>query len=144
MNAKPLLKPLDDLFSFPCAFELDQGETVSIVAMHQWPTYVALYAGTPTAEHNDNFISAARKRAAHYTGREDAHVISPPRRKAPTEFEPHAEYLPPVTCAVSLEAFEKGLTVVWFQDHYALPIDEGAAAALRALDFKRLAVEEPL
>jgi hypothetical protein len=138
------LKLLEYDLAFACAFELAQGDTVAITAFHQWPTYVDLYVGIPTADDNDRFISDARKKAAHHTGRQHVHVMSPARRKAPTELEPNGELLPPVTCAVSLEALEKGLTVVWFQEQYAFAPDAEVATALRALDFRLLAADEPL
>lgn len=67
-----------------------------------------------------------------------------------------AEWLPLVTCAGVFKSLSPAhpqperpcgwslLTVVWYQDEFALPIDEEVIADLRRLDWGRLAVDAPV
>ena len=79
------------------------------------------------------------------------HLIEPARKRQvePPGFDPPGfEWLPAVTCICGLEAPRSTrdddldlsvLTLIWFQDEYALPIQEDVATAIHLLDWDRLA-----
>jgi len=62
----------------------------------------------------------------------------------------HYEQLPAVVCVAVFDSGElakpgsepmSSLTLIWFQDEFALPVDAGVLAHIQALDWETLAVE---
>ncbi|MEZ4446014.1 MAG: hypothetical protein R3B72_43460 [Polyangiaceae bacterium] len=141
-----------DDYQLACAIELASGWTVHMHELCQWMTYSGLFDEPPTSELNDSIIRDARNRARSRGWNVGTpHLIEPARKRQvePPGFDPPGfEWLPAVTCICGLEAPRSTrdddldlsvLTLIWFQDEYALPIQEDVATAIHLLDWDRLA-----
>jgi uncharacterized protein (TIGR02996 family) len=136
------------------------GRTITLEALDQRKTYAGLLAGTPDRESNDHHIRSALMEAErHCVQGARPHLIPPPRRdyrREPGDMQPLVdrsphhipEWIPAVQCIGSFEGTPRDpnmhlsvLTVVWFQDEYALPIREPALSQILDLDWKSLAVD---
>lgn len=146
-----------------CKLVLRSGRTITLETLHQETTYAGLLVGTPSRESNDwaieNALRAAQERCA---GGAKPHLIPPPRRdclREPGDMRElrsprHVpEWLPMVRCIASFKDVDtvrdhdkdlSVLTVVWYQDEFALPILEPALSQLRALSWEALAVDVEL
>jgi hypothetical protein len=143
-----------------CQLKLHSGRTITLKSIEQKLTYGNMLEGIPHAEWNDYEIEEALKDAQqsfHWT----PHLLTPPRRnhfqltgepihplirKHTPDLIP--EWLPWVRC---IAGFESGpvdpandgswLTLVWFQDEFAMPIDAGILDQILALDWDSLATD---
>jgi uncharacterized protein (TIGR02996 family) len=152
----------DLAYHLHCELPLRSGRTITLEALDQVMTYAGLLEGTPDRESNDREIEFALREAyRHCVDGVRPHLIPPPRRdhlREPGDMQrviahsPHRvpEWLPLVRCIGSFKDVVKVrhpdkalsvLTVVWFQDEYALPIREPALSQLRELDWESLAVD---
>jgi hypothetical protein len=125
-------------------------------------TYGGLLEGTPNSKFNDGLIENAMQEATrHCPMGTRPHRLPPPRRdyeRTPGDMQrirahsPHRipEWLPMVQCIGSFTDVVKArdpskdlsvLTVVWFQDEFALPIREPALTQLLELDWEALATD---
>ncbi len=152
----------NDAYLMECELRLRSGRRITLEHLDQVMTYAGLLEGTPNHESNDRHIEYALEEA----GRRGVvgvrpHLIVPPRRdylRKPgdmqriTEQSPHwiPEWLPTVQCighfksgvtARNPEMHVSVLTVVWFQDEYAPPIQEPALGQLLGLDWEALALD---
>lgn len=128
--------------------ELSTGRAIRLVGLDQHLTYGGLLAGHPSREMNRRIMD--RLIAGH---------SGPRGRGVPVLFEPietplekhsdpdwsTAATLPAVTCvgrfmsgvlASEPDGFGSMLTVIWFQDEFALPIDPVVTIELGALDWE--------
>jgi uncharacterized protein (TIGR02996 family) len=145
-----------------CQLRLRSGRTVTLETLAQGRTYAGLLAGTPSQNSNDHHINSLSELAESYcVAGARSHLIVPPRRnyfRKPGDMErfsarsPHRvpEWLPMVWCIGSFNSVVKArdpsrdmsvMTVVWFQDEYALPIQQPALGQLQELDWEALAVD---
>jgi hypothetical protein len=151
----------DSAYHLHCQLGLRSGRAITLEALHQEMTYAGLLVGTPDAESNDRQITHALKKAQTFcvAGAKPT-LIAPPRRdylREPGDMTPvrtytHriSEWLPMVTCIGSFKDVRtvrnpsmdlSVLTVVWFQDEYALPIREPALSRLVDLDWDSFATD---
>jgi hypothetical protein len=146
-----------------CQLGLRSGRTITLEALHQQMTYAGLLEGIPDAESNDRHITRALQEAQTFcvAGAKPA-LIAPPRRdylRTPGDMavvrrtDHIPEWLPMVTCIGSFKDVRTArnpsmdlsvLTVVWFQDEYALPISEPALVRLVDLDWDSFATDVEL
>lgn len=149
----------DVSYHLRCQFALKSGLEITLKALQQRMTYAGLLEGTPSQESNDWLIDAALKEAQQFCVEGVKPIlIHPPRRnylREPGDMDlirrPHhiPEWMPMVTCAASFTAFPPRdptkhisvMTVVWWQDEYALPIMQPALDELRGLDWRSLATD---
>lgn len=149
-------------YHMECELRLRSGRGITLKHLDQVMTYAGLLEGTPNHEANDRHIEYALEEA----GRRGIagvrpHLIVPPRRdfmRRPGDMErvraysPHwiPEWLPMVQCtghfSSALTARNPAmhisvLTVVWFQQEYAPPIQEPTLSQLLALDWESLATD---
>lgn len=147
-----------------CQLPLRSGRTITLEALDQQMTYAGLGAGPPSVESNDSRIEHALREAGRYCiAGTKPHLLPPPRRnylrepgdsRLVVERSPNPrrvpEWLPMVRCIGSFKDVVKArdpdkdlslLTVVWFQDEYALPVLEPALSQLLAIDWELLAVD---
>jgi hypothetical protein len=149
----------DESYHLHCRLALASGREIILEGLYQQMTYAGLVEGVPNSEANDWIVDRVMKKAAALCVQgARPHIISPPRRdylRTPgdnghsSEWRP--EWLPCVACIGEFKAAgaargtETGmlstLTVVWFQDDFALPILEPALSALVALDWSSLATD---
>lgn len=131
---------------------LTSGQSLTLRALHQKMTYEGLLEGFPFRGLNDDLVSRALQgAAAHCVGGESPYLIPPPRRdyrRSPGDMQrvaPHLpdipEWLPAVVCTARLSDGKASLTVVWFQDEYALPIREPALGQLLDIDWRSLVTQ---
>lgn len=145
-----------------CQIPLRMGGTITLMALHQDKTYGGLLAGIPSVETNDHYIAGVLQEAQRYCVPDASpYLIVPPRRNYRQRLgdmehyldhiKPRIpEWLPEVRCIGSFEndlsvrdqsGYFSVLTVVWFQDEFAMPILDPALEHLRQLDWPALAAD---
>jgi hypothetical protein len=147
-----------DAYRLHCCLTLASGREVSVERLHQSQTYRGLLEGVPNSSYCDRNLEWTLKDARKLCLEGDAPtLITPARRdflRVPGDTSklgfPHAapEYLPQVTCVAQLYSIRPArdrskdgslLTVVWYQDQFAPPIQEPALSSILHLDWDRLA-----
>ncbi|HRO02626.1 MAG TPA: hypothetical protein PLS69_03355 [Terricaulis sp.] len=129
--------------------ELDSGRSVECRELHQKLTYEGLLEGEPSRDDNDKQMRGLAGAELRYALGGALHLIEPeqsPPRYAP---DPHGVLgrLPAVTCIGRFESEPVGsacastLVIIWFQHRFALPIEEPALSAIRALPWEKLAFD---
>jgi hypothetical protein len=145
-----------------CQLSLRSGRTITLEGLDQRMTYAGLLEGTPDAKWNDGHLERALQEAErHCVHGAKPHLILPPRRdylREPGDMRqiieefPYRipEWLPMVQCIGSFKDVVTArdptrdlsvLVVVWFQDEYALPIQQPALGQLLELDWQSLATD---
>jgi hypothetical protein len=144
-----------------CQIVLRSGRRLTLQSLDQRMTYAGWLEGVPSREWNDRIIEAPLKEAGDGTEDEARPaLIAPARRdylRKPGDMTGHRamggqvpEWLPMVTCVAVLRATAPArdpskdgstLTVVWFQDEYALPIDESVLQQLQSIDWEQSAAD---
>lgn len=137
------------------AIDLIAGRRIYLVELRQYQTYEGLIEGLPTAERNQQRITALveQYRDQPYPG--DPYLI--PAIERPIEFNHNRPYpfgtpsaLPAVTCigrftstmpALGGPADYSALVILWWQDDYAFPIDPAIFEQFRGHDWIRNAVD---
>ena len=126
---------------------------VSVDSIRQWSTYGGLLEGLPTDRMNRERIERLLRdeRAA---GSREPYLVPPPvrpirhRDDRPYPFG-NPEALPSVTCVARLSSSPvrdqlmdaSELTVIWFQENFAFPIDPAVLAQLRDLNWAERAID---
>ncbi|HLH30013.1 MAG TPA: hypothetical protein VKY31_02345 [Terriglobia bacterium] len=146
----------DSSYNLHCQLMLKSGRRITLDGLQQEMTYAGLLEGTPNAEFNKEIVQTALRKAQTVAFHCTPHLIEPTRRdyfRTPGDMSSVRrlpEWLPLVTC---IGSFKGGrpvrdpkkdisvLTVLWFQEEYALPILEPALSHLVALDWDSLAVD---
>ncbi|WP_165251336.1 hypothetical protein [Paludisphaera soli] len=130
-------------------------------SLNQQRTYAGWMEGVPSRRWNDSIVQASLKEAGR--GAEDGAIpllIEPARRdylRKPGDMAGHRtmrgqapEWLPEVTCIAVLRDTAPArdpsrdgstLTVVWFQDQYALPIEESILRQIQSIDWEQAAAD---
>ena len=151
----------DVSYHLRCKLVLASGRDVIVERLHQSQTYAGLLEGFPDARMNDRHIEAALERARSLCSkRENPYLITPVRRsflRKPGDMVSLnaagnvAEWLPQVTCFARFKSHQPArdptkdismLTVVWYQEEFALPILEPALSSLVGLDWSMHATDE--
>lgn len=123
---------------------------IQLSRLEQSYTYDGLLEGRPTGILNNRIIEEAMEKARSYFGPR-VHLIEPlrvkPVLKRPYRFgEP--ENIPAIRCIAEFtsgnpvkdeDADGSHLTLVWFQRHLAMPIDEGVRKKIESLNWDKLA-----
>jgi hypothetical protein len=131
---------------------LKTSREVCLVSLRQWNVYAGLLEGLPTRKMNDATIERVRREARERVGH-DPFVVEPTQ----TPIDHAGRYpfgepasLPRIACVGDFVStgrdptFETTLTVIWFQDEFAFPLDAEVASALAELDWDALAHEHEL
>lgn len=148
----------NDAFNLHCELNLNSGRSVRLDALQQSLTYGGLIEGIPSARVNDLKVETTLQN----TG-ENALLIRPVRRnylRTPGDMDDvkafggaAAEWLPIVTCVACFSHTRPArdlskdcsvLKVVWFQNEFAMPIDEGVLEQLRSVDWEKAAEDVEL
>jgi hypothetical protein len=118
---------------------LPTGRRITLASLEQFRTYDGLLAGKPDARTNKRHIEDLFERACQHTVAGGNPVLLQPSQEALNG------HLPGVSCIAVFESGElarKGsepyssLTVAWFQNSFALPIDASVDAQIRAIDWE--------
>ena len=150
-----------------CLLRLDSGRNAILENLDQSYTYAGLLEGTPNKKANDWGIDVDMKRAANNPQKIGQPYLIPPVRRDykrepgdikavlermpehPPEWELDPEWLPLVCC---IGRFQSGivsdksmhasfLTVVWYQDEFAMPIAANILTELQSLEWDSLATD---
>ncbi len=160
MVASGAVLAYNDLSRCHDTLALAGGRCVRLVSLSQEQTYLGLIEGAPRRETNDLQVAAASERGLLGS---PVHVVPPRRRdwlRTPGDCADlprlrgmPPEWLPWMTCVGVWESGPTGrtpdadlsrLTVAWWQDDFAMPIDGAALDAIRALDWDSLAQDVSL
>lgn len=133
--------------------DLASGRAISLSSMTQWRTNGGLLCGTPSEATNDEKLRRVVDEARQFGGNlGEPLVIDPPRASVPGDSvrgTSGGEWLPKVTCiavfnsdALSSDPASEpysSLVVAWFQNAFALPIDDAVLTSIRRIDWERRA-----
>jgi hypothetical protein len=139
----------DDAYGMACGLTLADGRKITLTRLQQSMTYEGLLEGYPTRKENERRVAALVESERTRT-RCPPIIIEPTRRASfhragPVEDAVRdrvPEWLPMVACVANFTSLPTGrdqdahmseLSVVWFQDQFALPFAAEALAAIRAI-----------
>jgi len=112
-----------------------------LLELEQHSTYRGLLDGGPTHELNEQLL----ENVATYQGRIPTHLVRPTERlvdrRHPSPFGP-LMFLPGRQCTGLFDVGGRWLTIVWFQESWAPPIDSVVLEELQTLDFLAIAFDE--
>ena len=152
----------DEYLHLHCELRLASGRSITMDSLDQSRTYAGLLEGLPGEVGNDmNIQSALQIASKQCPPGGKPHLIVPPRRDyshQPGDMEPYIkkgwgrvpEWLPKVRCIgtfsslvtrLDSDGHASMLVVVWYQDDYALPIQESVIEQLVSLDWNALATD---
>ena len=125
---------------------LRSGNIIHCESIRQWRTYGGLLEGLPTRQMNERNIEQLIKEEQDRRWGEVPYLVPPVVK--PIEYNADRDYpfgipeaFPAVTCVAWFRSYPRSLTIIWFQNEYAFPIDSQIVEHLRGLDWERLAVE---
>lgn len=127
---------------------------VTLESLRQHKVYAGLLEGLPTDAQNRRHIAAVMADAKRIADGGAAHLIEPVQ--TPIAYEGRYPFgapmaLPEVAVIAALRSYSSArdpdadystLVVVWFQDHFALPVAPEIEAKLRELSWEALASDE--
>lgn len=127
--------------------KLYSGRVIHLCQLFQSPTYAGLLEGQPSASLNKEIIEKAMRDVGERLWNAGTpHLIEPVIQVRAGYSTPS---LPPAVCLASFECFQgvsdpdegymSSLSLVWFQDDFALPIDPLILDKIKAVDWERLA-----
>ena len=154
-------------YHLKCSLHLDSGRNATLKHLDQSQTYAGMLEGTPNKKSNEWGIASDLKRATEYPQTIGQPYLIPPvtrdylrtpgdmdsirerTSKLPPEWERDPEWLPLVRCigvfqsnAVSNNSMDASfLTVVWYQDEFAMPIAPNIMTELRSLDWDAISTD---
>lgn len=131
---------------------LRTGVVIELVALHQVRHYInSRLEGLPTKEENErgiqSVVSTERKRLNR-----EPYLLEPPQ--IPLDFPLSEPYpfgtparIPDILCVGDFQSgnigFSSYLTVIWFQDHFALPISGDIIRAIKEIEWHKFAIRVP-
>src|SRR5262249_5856432 len=137
------------------SIKLHGGREIRIISIRQWFTYVGLLDGLPTDRINQEMIERLLREEGERRGWAGEPYLVPPAVR-PIKFSDNRPYpfgnpeeFPHVTCVAEFTSSPardttkhgSALTVIWFQDSYAFPIDPQVLEHLRGLDWDSKAID---
>jgi hypothetical protein len=131
--------------------ELNSGREIVLESIYQYGTYSGLLCGVPDEEMNREYIENNMEYAVEKMSPEGCYLVSPEFLELENVDKRIKRYkdairLPYITCFAEfdssiLEGDEENdaswLTVVWYQDEFAMPIDEGVLEQIKLIDWER-------
>jgi hypothetical protein len=125
--------------------KLDCGVTVTLRKLYQSYTYEGVLAGLPTKSWSDRRLAEALDlaRSQPILGIGEPVLIEPKIKLVQADYLPEpSPFLPEITCiGLFWVSYIEVLTVVWFQNEMAMPIDPDVLKSIKALDWRALAME---
>ena len=153
----------EEPYNLRCGLRLSSGRRVTLTSFRQARTYLGLIEGLPDTDSSTFFIRGALKTAEESFHPRSKPVLLPPARRdyfrTPGDMAAakrgafagrNIEWLPLVTCIAQFDSVMPArdpemqgstLSVVWFQDEWAMPIDQAALEAIKKLDWDNLATD---
>lgn len=145
-----------------CELKLTCGREIILREINQQQTYWGMLGGHPSDTSNNSMVKNALKVAKqHCVGNEAGPFLVPPKRRNFMREEADmddviasrsrkVEWLPLVRCigvfsssrpARDPSQDESHLTIVWFQDNFAMPIDPEILDEIRSVNWDKLATD---
>ena len=134
---------------------LNSGREIILSSIYQNHTYSGLLCGYPNKKMNDMNIKKAMRSARNKMDSKATYLVPPPLLEVKIDDSVKQFYadeevmrIPSITCYAQFESssikWDKGsdascLTIVWYQDDFALPIDESVVEHIKAIDWDNLA-----
>jgi hypothetical protein len=137
---------------------LTSGREIGLISLNQSFTYHGLLEGAPTERMNQEIIDHAVLESRSRQHSRNPYLIPPPQ--TPITFPGSTHYpfgkpmrLPGILCVARFNSrnpvhdhsdpilYYSQLSVIWFQDDFAFPIDGAVLEALRQIDWEKLAYD---
>ncbi len=129
--------------------ELNSGREIFLSSICQEYTYEGLLAGYPDKEMNNRYIKWNMESALEKMNATKAYLISPPMFEVEVHEKVRHHYkdairMPYIVCFGQFDSSVlKGdnvndgswLTIVWYQDDFAMPIDESVIEHIKIIDW---------
>ncbi|MDX8129566.1 hypothetical protein QLH52_19855 [Methylomonas sp. OY6] len=130
---------------------------IQLEVLYQYKTYLSVLTGHPTHSQNERLVEKAINYAKEKLWCcENPYLITPVESvidishnsKLCSNENQHYKRLPFVTCCATFSSSNKGannrgdysqIHIVWFQDHFALPIADDVLNDIRAIDWSGVA-----
>jgi hypothetical protein len=135
--------------------QLRDGRSIFLCEIRQSATYEGLLEGLPTRQMNARILASAAQAEILYGVEWKPHIIQTIEtpidwtREKPYPFGEPAQ-LPPIQCQARFESFRpardaslfaSGVIFVWFQNSWALPIDEEVLEQMKAVVWNEVATD---
>jgi hypothetical protein len=130
------------------------GRTIFLSQLNQWRTNEGVLCGYPDSGMNDEKVARTVEKARKLaTALGDPVLIEPRRTSVPADIArraPAGEWLPATTCIAVFGSNElarddsepySSMIVAWFQDDFAMPVDEDVLASIRQIDWEKRATD---
>lgn len=123
---------------------------IGLSSLKQSYTYAGLLVGSPTSRLNNRIIEG-RLKSAQTASTSNVYLIEPPRVKRESQQSDslgEPEDIPAICCIGEFESLDpvsdedahgSELTYLWFQDEFAMPIDECVCTAIESSNWDELA-----
>jgi hypothetical protein len=131
--------------------KVEKDKSVLLKSLYQWETYAGLLEGIPSNRLNERIISRALEKAKELCQVQNPYLIQPEQTlidlQRPSEFGLSAK-LPSYICIGELWYHDpiknqkmdySTLGVLWFQDEFALPIEEKILRVFESLPWSEVA-----
>ena len=131
--------------------KLNCGREIVLDTIHQFRTYAGLYAGVPNSRLNERYIKSAMEYADEILNSNRCYLVPPKFLEVENIDKRIKRYndairLPYITSIVQFESSVlkdddendgSFLSVVWYQDDFAMPIDKGVLEQIKLIDWER-------
>ena len=129
--------------------ELNSGREIFLHEIYQYQTYMGLLCGVPTKRMNQRRMKSSLEEAENKMKPDKIYLVPPPIlevnvSKNIAENYPEAERIPYITCFAEFgssglkedDGYASWLTIVWYQDEFALPIDDAVIEHIKTIDWE--------
>lgn len=133
---------------------MGDGIEVAITQMSQFITYKNIIEGVPGSEDNAKIMRLAPEKLKEFTWLDEIYIVDPIMVPVPAHIsyshDEMKETLPKITCMVKVnhqKAFRdydmdySQLGILWFQNEFAMPIDQAVLNQMANIPFKKLCGE---
>jgi hypothetical protein len=127
---------------------LNSGREIFLKSIYQYYTYGGLLAGYPNKRINDRHIQNSLKYALEKMYAPTVYLVPPPSIEVDIDERSREHYkdvirIPYITCYGQFESSQldnsndgSWLTIVWYQDKFAMPIDSSVIEHIKTIDWE--------
>jgi len=133
--------------------ELNSGREIFLDSIYQYHTYGGLLAGYPNKEMNDRHIKNDMESALEQMNAEVIYLVPPSLLEMEIDERARRHHkdairIPYITCYGQFESSvitgddrndASWLTIIWYQDDFALPIEESVLEHIKTIDWDKVA-----
>lgn len=146
----------------PFEIRLNSGRSIELRKLDQILTYEGLIEGLPTTRMNQRLIASTLENVLlpYRKANREANVYLVPPTEREIKYEREKPYpfgdpseLPAVKCIATFlsdtpardeSQWISWLVIVWFQEQFALPLDEDIEAHIKSMDWDAVAVDDEI